>query len=294
MLIDGTWRGDWEPSDDDAEGRFVRKSSSIRGRPDPWEPGRYHLYIARTCPWAHRVLLTRALKGLEAQLPVHVVEPELSDQGWRFAPGADPLYGARYLWELYVRSDPRYTGRATVPLLWDERTDRAVNNESSELIRILDALPSDRPALSPPERIAELDALGASMYDGLNDGVYRAGFATTQAAYDDAVTGVFATLDQLEARLAPGPWLLGERLTEADIRLFVTLIRFESAYYGLFRCCIRRLADYPRLLDHTRRMYALPGVADTVSFDHIRRGYYSIRRLNPLGLVPAGPVDPLG
>ncbi|MEZ4235595.1 MAG: YceI family protein [Myxococcota bacterium] len=290
MLVDGTWRGAWRPSDDDDDaGRFVRKPSAFRGTPDPWEAGRYHLYVAGTCPWAHRVRIVAALKGLADHIPVHFVEPALSDQGWRFAPGADPLHGAAHLWELYVRADPHYTGRATVPLLWDTVRDTAVNNESSELVRILDALPSSAPRLSPPERRAEIDPLAERMYAALNDGVYRTGFATSQAAYDEAVAGVFAMMDELEARLARGPWLLGDALSELDVRLFVTLVRFELAYYVLFRCCVRHLGAYPRLLDHTRRFLQLPGVAATVDADAIRRGYFSIRRLNPSGLLPRGP-----
>ncbi|MEZ4316244.1 MAG: glutathione S-transferase C-terminal domain-containing protein [Myxococcota bacterium] len=295
MLVNGEWNGAWKPSDDDGDGRFVRKPSSFRDRTLVDEPGRYHLYVALICPWAHRVRLALALKGRAADFPVHVVEPELSEQGWAFAPGADPLHGSTHLWQLYTRTDASYTGRATVPLLWDTRTDRAVNNESADLVAMIDALPSEHPSLRPAEHLPELDALNADLYTRLNNGVYRAGFATTQAAYDHAVTDVFACMEALEARLADGrEWLLGDRLTEADLRLFATLIRFETAYYTLFKCSRRRLSEHPALLAHARRFLALPGVAETVSFDHIRRGYFSIRRLNPSGIVPSGPENPLG
>ncbi len=295
MVIDGQWRGAWKPSDDDdASGRFVRKATAYRDAPTPWEPGRYHLYVAWTCPWAHRVLLVRALKGLQDAIPVHLVQPELTEQGWAFSPGGDPRTGATYLWQVYVAGDPSFTGRATVPLLVDTHTGRPVRNESSELIRLLDALPSDRPRLSPPGLLPELDALGEALYHRFNNGVYRAGFATSQQAYNEAVADVFAVFGEMEERLRDRPWLLGEQLTEADLRLFVTVARFETAYHGLFRCNLRHLSDYPRVQDHARRLYALPGVADTVDFDAIQRGYYSIRRLNQMGLLPAGPADPLG
>lgn len=296
MLVDGTWRGDWKPSDgDDAKGRFVRKPSAFREAITDWEPGRYHLYAAYICPWAHRTLITRALKGLEDALPVHIVEPELTDEGWALDEGVDPLHGAHHLWQLYVHADGQYTGRATVPLLWDSQRDTAVNNESSEILRQLDALPSDAPTLVPAEHLERIDELNALMYESLNNGVYRAGFAATQEAYDSAVADVFRTLDTLEELLAERDWLVCDRPTEPDIRLFVTAARFDLAYHGLFKCNLRRLADYPRLLDHTRRMLALPGVKQTFRPDHIQRGYYSIRALNPSGIVPAGPAaDALG
>jgi len=294
MVIDGRWQGRWKPSDDDDDGgRFVRKETHYREAPEPFVSGRYHLYVAWTCPWAHRVLLVRALKGLAPSIPVHFVQPELSDQGWTFGDAGDPRTGARHLWQVYVAGDPGFSGRATVPLLVDTVTGRPVNNESSSLLRLLDALPSDAPALAPTEQLPAIDALGEALYHRLNNGVYRAGFATTQAAYDEAVRDVFAALDEMEQRLGDGrPWLLGDRLTEADLRLFVTTVRFEAAYHGLFKCNLRHLAAYPFVSAHGRRLLALPGVAATFDLEATKRGYYSIARLNPSGVVPAGPDGP--
>ncbi|WP_295044874.1 glutathione S-transferase C-terminal domain-containing protein [uncultured Paracoccus sp.] len=310
MLVNGTWTADWHPVQaKDEQGRFVRQESSFRnwitadGSPGPTgsggfraEAGRYRLYVALICPWASRTLIARKLKRLDGLIAVTVLNPVLTDQGWAFGgyPGADadPLHGAAHLHQLYTRADAGYTGRATVPLLWDERTDSAVSNESAEILRMFNTAFADlapgTPDLYPADLAARIDALNAQVYDSLNNGVYKAGFATTQAAYDEAVAGVFATLDRLEEELT-GPYLLGDRLTESDIRLFVTLIRFDAAYHGLFKTNIRRLADYPRLSAYLERMLRLPGVAETVSLDHIKAGYYSIKALNPTGIVPAGP-----
>ena len=289
MLVNGTWTTDWHPVQaKDDQGRFVRQVSSFRnwitadGRPGPTgtggfraEAGRYRLYVALICPWASRTLIARKLKGLEDLIAVTVVNPVLTDQGWGFGgyPGADPdpLHGAAHLHELYSRADDSYTGRATVPLLWDEQTDTAVSNESAEILRMFDTAFADlvpgRPVLYPADLAADIDALNAEIYDSLNNGVYKAGFASTQEAY----------------------YLFGDRLTEADIRLFVTLIRFDAAYHGLFKTNIRRIADYPRLSAYQERILRLPGVAETVNLDHIKAGYYSIKALNPTGIVPAGP-----
>ncbi len=310
MLVNGTWTTDWHPVQaKDDQGRFVRQVSSFRnwitanGRPGPTgtggfraEAGRYRLYVALICPWASRTLIARKLKGLEDLIAVTVVNPVLTDQGWGFGgyPGADPdpLHGAAHLHELYSRADDRYTGRATVPLLWDEQTNTAVSNESAELLRMFDTAFADlvpgRPDLCPADLVADIDALNAEVYDSLNNGVYKAGFATTQEAYDEAVAGVFAMLDRLEDRLT-GDYLFGDRQTEADIRLFVTLIRFDAAYHGLFKTNIRRIADYPRLSAYQERILRLTGVAETVNLDHIKSGYYSIKAMNPTGIVPAGP-----
>lgn len=257
------------------------------------EAGRYHLYVALICPWASRTLMARKLKGLEDVVGLSIVEPELTDQGWRFAPGADPVNGATYAHELYTKADPQVSGRATVPILWDKATATIVNNESADILRIFDAgfgALAKGPALYPAALAAEIDALNEAIYPTLNNGVYRAGFATTQLAYEEAFHDVFATLDALEARLADGrDWLHGQSFTETDIRAFVTLVRFDAAYHGLFKCNLRRLADYPRLSAYVARVYRLPGIADTVSIDHIKRGYYSIKALNPNGIVPLGP-----
>lgn len=310
MLVNGKWTSDWHPVQaKDSEGRFVRQQSSFRnwitadGTPGPTGTGgfkaeaeRYRLYVALICPWASRTLIARKLKGLEELIPVTVVNPVLTSQGWAFGgfPGAnaDPLHGAAHMHELYTHADSSYTGRATVPVLWDEATDTMVSNESADILRIFNTAFADlmpgRLDLYPADLAADIDALNAEVYDRLNNGVYKAGFASSQAAYDEAVAGVFATLDRLEDRLT-GDWIFGARFTEADIRLFVTLIRFDAAYHGLFKTNLRRIADYPRLSAYIERVLRLPGVRETVNIDHIKAGYYSIKALNPTGIVPAGP-----
>ena len=238
--------------------------------------------------------MARSLKGLEDAVAVSIVEPELTDQGWRFAEGADAVNGARYMHDLYTRADPHYTGRATVPILWDRARGTIVNNESADIVRMFNAgfgsLADASLDLYPEDLRPEIDRLNDVLYPGLNNGVYRAGFATTQVAYDEAFADVFATLDRMEARLAQnGPYLFGARLTESDLRLFVTLVRFDAAYHGLFKCNLRRIADYPGLTAHLGRMLGVPGVRATVDLDHIKRGYYSVKHLNPTGIVPVGP-----
>ncbi len=313
MLVDGKWVENWQPVQaTDAKGGFVRQVSSFRnwvtvdGSPGPTgeggfraEAGRYHLYVALICPWASRTLIARKLKGLEDAVSVSVVEPALSDEGWRFGdyPGAnrDTLNGATYLHEIYTRAEPHFTGRATVPVLWDRERGTIVNNESADILRMFNAgfgtLARNAVDLYPEARREAIDALNALIYPRLNNGVYRAGFATTQLAYEEAFADVFGMLDELEARLsAGGPFLLGAAVTEADIRLFVTLVRFDAAYNGLFKCNLRRLADYPALSAYLVRFLALPGVRGTVNVDHIKRGYYSIKALNPNRIVPVGPA----
>lgn len=312
MLVDGKWTSDWQPVQaTDAKGGFVRQVSGFRhwvtpdGAPGPSgeggfaaEAGRYHLVVGLICPWASRTLMARAMKGLEDVVSLSVVEPVLTDQGWRFGdfPGAtaDPLLGATYIHELYTRADPHYTGRATVPVLWDKQRGTIVSNESSEILRMFDKgfgdLANSAFDLSPADLLPEIDALNARVYDGFNNGVYRTGFATTQEAYEEAYHGVFATLDWLEERLvAGGPFLFGDRVTEADIRLFVTLVRFDPAYHGLFKCNKRPLTSYGAISAYLKRVLALPGVRGTVNVEHIKQGYYSIRALNPNGIVPVGP-----
>lgn len=310
MLVNGKWTSDWQPVQaKDDKGRFLRQVSSFRnwvtadGSPGPTgtggfkaEAGRYRLFVALICPWASRTLIARKLKGLEELIPVTVVNPVLTEQGWAFGgfPGsdADPLHGFAHMHQLYSHADAGFTGRATVPVLWDSQTDRMVSNESADILRMFDTAFADlapgKAELYPAELAAEIDAINPRIYDGLNNGVYKAGFASTQAAYDEAVGQVFATLDWLEERLS-GDYLF-DRLTEADIRLFVTLIRFDAAYHGLFKTNLRRIADYPRLQAHMERILRLPGVAETVNLDHIKAGYYSIKALNPSGIVPAGPA----
>lgn len=315
MLVNGKWTEDWQPvQSTDTKGGFVRQTSSFRnwitpdGSAGPTgdegfraEAGRYHLYVALICPWASRTLIARKLKGLEGAVSVSVVEPALSPEGWRFGtyPGAGPdsVNGATYLHELYTRADPQFTGRATVPVLWDKQRGTIVNNKSADILRIFDKgfgpLASSAFDLYPDDLQEAIDAINAEIYPRLNNGVYRAGFATTQLAYDEAVRDVFAELDTLEARLSgDGPLLFGDRFTEADIRLFVTLVRFDAAYHGLFKCNLRRLADYPALSAYLARVLAIPGVRETVNIDHIKQGYYSIRSLNPNGIVPLGPDLP--
>jgi len=310
MLVNGKWVAKWQPVQaKDEKGGFVRQNSSFRnwitpdGSPGPTgeggfeaEPGRYHLYVALICPWASRTLIGRSLKGLEDVISVSVVEPELSDHGWRFAE-PDELNGITYLHELYTRTDPMISGRATVPVLWDKKRGTIVNNESAEILRMMNSAFGDLADptfdLYPADLREEIDALNARIYPSLNNGVYRAGFATTQVAYEEAFHQVFAMLGELEAHLGDGrPFLLGDRVTEADVRLFVTLVRFDVAYHGLFKCNLRRLADYPALSEYQARFLALPGVWETVSVDHIKRGYYSVKALNPTGIVPLGPELP--
>jgi len=261
------------------------------------EAGRYHLYVALICPWASRTLIARKLKRLEDALGVSVVEPALTEQGWRFGdfPGSDrdTINRAVYLHELYTRAEPHFTGRATVPVLWDKKTGTIVNNESADILRILNsgfgALADDTVDLYPEKLRQDIDAWNERIYPALNNGVYRAGFATTQEAYEEAFHGVFDMLEKVEAHLAARKFLAGEQLTEADIRLFVTLIRFDVAYHGLLKCNLKRIADYPCLTAYLHRMLDVPGVRETVNINHIKRGYYSIKALNPNGIVPLGP-----
>ena len=306
MLVEGKWSSDWHPvQSTDKQGGFVRQTSGFRdfissdGSTEfAAEADRYHLYVALICPWASRALIARKLKGLESLISVTVVEPQLGAQGWRFGnfPGAqqDPLNNAQYLHEIYTRVAPDYTGRATVPVLWDKKTGTIVSNESADIVRMFNSgfgdLADNRIDLYPAALRPEIDALNESLYPRLNNGVYRAGFATTAISYQQAFNDVFSQLDELEALLGDGrTFLLGERLTEADIRLFVTLIRFDVAYHCLFKCNLRRIRDYTLLNRYLKSMLSVSGVRETVNIDHIKQGYYSIKALNPNGIVPAGP-----
>lgn len=313
MLVNGKWTTNWQPVQaKDAQGRFVRQVSSFRnwitadGSPGPTgtagfkaEAGRYRLFVALICPWASRTLIARKVKGLEALIPVTVVNPVLTEQGWAFGgyPGADtdPVQGAAHLHELYSRADPGFTGRATVPILWDSQTGTIVSNESADILRMFDTafaeLVPETPLLYPADLAADIDALNAEIYDSLNNGVYKAGFATDQAVYEREVAALFRALDELETLLAGQRYLLGDRVTEADWRLFTTLIRFDAVYHGHFKCNLRRLADYPNLWNYTRELYQWPGVARTVNFEHIKQHYYrSHPSINPNRIVPAGPL----
>jgi putative glutathione S-transferase len=293
-------------------GRFVRQDSVFRhwitpdGGPGPAgergfaaQPGRYHLYVSLACPWAHRTLLMRRFKGLESMISVSVVHWLMLEAGWTFEAGAgvipDPIFGAQTLRDIYLAADPQYAGRATVPVIWDRVEATIVNNESSEIIRMMnsafDAVGAAAGDFYPRPLRPEIDAVNARVYDTLNNGVYKAGFAATQAAYEEALEPLFATLDWLEQRLTGRSWLVGGSLTEADIRLFTTLVRFDSVYVTHFKCNLRRLADYPALWAYTRRFYQMPGVSDTVNFEHIKRHYFqSHRAINPRGIVAAGPL----
>jgi putative glutathione S-transferase len=290
VMVDGAWR-DVPRDTASSRGAFVRPESAFRDKVGSVEDKRYTLFVSRACPWAHRTLVVRALKGLERAVPVRYVLPYTGGNGWEFPEGEE----FRYLYQAYAEASPGYTGRVTVPLLWDSRERRIVKNESAEIVRMLnrDFEPLARrrlPDLYPPALAREIDAVNERVYRGLNNGVYRAGFATAQDKYDEAVEGVFSTLDWLERRLARRRWLCGARLTEADVRLFTTLIRFDAVYYSHFKCNLRRLVDYPRLWRYTRRFHALPGVARTVDLAEIKEHYYrSHRHINPTQIVPRGP-----
>ena len=311
LLIDGVWRDQWYDTGATG-GRFVRPRTTFRhwvtpdGSAGPTgsagfaaEPGRYHLYVSLACPWAHRTLIMRALKGLEALVSLSVVHWRMQDRGWTFEDGpgvvADPIHGAEVLYQVYLAADPRYTGRVTTPALWDRQTGTIVNNESSEILRMFnsafDAAGARAGDYCPADLRAEIEVLNDRIYGSVNDGVYKAGFATTQQAYEDAVGPLFETLDWLDARLARQRYLCGERMTEADIRLLVTLLRFDLVYFSHFKCNLRRIADYPQLSGYMRDLSQLPGIGASFDAMHAKRHYYeSHRTLNPSGIVPVGPA----
>ena len=293
------------------KGEFVRSVSNFRnwvtndGSAGPTgedgfiaEPGRYHLYVSHACPWAHRTLIYRALKGLEDVISVSVVHPLMPAESWVFGeyPGAteDHVNKANYLYENYLMADPHFNGLVTVPVLWDKKRQTIVNNESSEIIRMLnsafDAFGNSDVDLYPEALRNEIDAINETVYNNVNNGVYRAGFATTQEAYNKAFDRLFNTLDELEERLSTQRYLVGEQITEADWRLFTTLVRFDAVYYSHFKTNKKRLMDYPNLWSYTRELYQVPGVAETVNMDHIKYHYFgSHRSINPTGIVPKGP-----
>jgi putative glutathione S-transferase len=313
LLVDGVWRDQWYDTAKSG-GRFERSAAQFRnwvtndGSPGPSgkggfkaESGRYHLYVSYACPWAHRTLIFRALKGLERHISLSVVHWHMAENGWTFAPGdgvvPDPLNGARFMHQVYTAADPEYSGRVTVPVLWDKQQKTIVSNESPEIIRMFnsafDALPGVDAALDfyPAALRDEIDAVNERVYATVNNGVYRAGFATAQEPYDEAVRELFASLDWLEARLARQRYVAGNIITEADWRLFTTLLRFDPVYNTHFKCNRQRLVDYPNLWNYTRELYQVPGVAPTVRLDHIKKHYWgSHRNINPSGLVPIGPA----
>jgi len=304
LLIQGKWKDQWYDTRKTG-GHFVRKAAAFRN----WvtadgssgfraEPGRYHLYVSLACPWAHRTLIFRKLKKLEGAITLSVVDPYMGENGWTFGDGPgcipDTVNHARYLHEIYTAARADYSGRVTVPVLWDREQRTIVNNESSEIIRMFnrafDAFGDPRVDFCPPELRQEIDALNAVIYENVNNGVYRCGFATTQEAYEEAFDRLFRALDLLERRLAVKRYLVGETITEADWRLFTTLVRFDPVYVGHFKCNLRRIADYPHLSGYLRELYQVPGVAETVDFNHIKRHYYeSHATINPTGIVPRGP-----
>lgn len=310
-LVNGEWKPVWYDTDSTG-GEFVRDTSKFRnwitpdGSPGPTgeggfpaESGRYHLYVSYACPWAHRTLIFRALKDLDAHIDVSVVHPDMLEDGWEFRedfPGAtgDRLFGSRYLRDVYTRDKPDVSGRVTVPVLWDKKRGVIVSNESSEIIRMFnsafDGLTGNTADYWPEELRAEIEKVNTRIYDTVNNGVYRAGFATTQAAYDTAVTALFETLDWLEDRLSKQRYLMGARITEADLRLLPTLLRFDSVYHLHFKCNRNRIVDLPNLWAYTRELYQLPGVAETVNLDHIVRHYhYSHETINPNRIIPINP-----
>jgi putative glutathione S-transferase len=310
LLVDGVWRDRWY--DTSGDGRFKRQDSGFRNWVTPdgaggptgeggfeAEPGRYHLYVSLACPWAHRTLIFRRLKCLETIVGLSVVHWHMGEEGWTFEPGPgvvpDPALGARVLHQLYTAAKPDCTGRVTVPVLWDLQRRTIVSNESSEILRMFNAAFDGVGALGgdlyPPDLREEIDRLNARIYETVNNGVYRAGFATTQDAYEEAVRPLFETLDGLDERLADRRYLCGERITEADWRLFTTLVRFDPVYVGHFKCNLRRIADYPNLSGYLRDLYQQDGIADTVDMGHIKAHYYgSHPSINPTGIVPLGPA----
>ncbi|QQD17985.1 glutathione S-transferase family protein [Spongiibacter nanhainus] len=301
LLVNGEWRDKWYNTEDNG-GEFKRESAQCRGWIGddryPAESGRYHLYVSLACPWAHRTLIFRELKQLQDHISVSVVSPLMLEQGWSFdteqGSSGDALYNSQHMHQIYTRHQSDYTGRVTVPVLWDKQREEIVSNESADIIRMFnsafDDITGNREDYYPVALREEIDAVNERVYHTVNNGVYRAGFATAQDAYEKAYGELFDTLDFLEQRLAQQRYLAGAQLTEADWRLFTTLIRFDAVYHGHFKCNRQRLAEFPNLSNYLRELYQQTGVADTVDFDHIKRHYYiSHPMINPTQIVPAGP-----
>lgn len=310
LLVDGKWHNKWYDTEKN-DGRFIREESQFRNWITPdgsagpsgeagfkAEAGRYHLYISNACPWANRTMIMRKLKGLEEMISVSVVHPLMAENGWTFEPEkdvvADPVIVANYLYELYTHVEPAYSGRVTVPVLYDLKQDKIVNNESSEIMRMLNSAFDDVGAKEgdyyPEDLREDIDAINEKVYGAVNNGVYKAGFATKQKVYEEEVTKLFERLDELENMLEEKAYLTGDRLTEADIRLFTTLVRFDSVYYTHFKCNTQRITDYPNLWHYTRKIYNLGGISETINFRHIKEHYFaSHKTINPTGIVPVGP-----
>jgi glutathionyl-hydroquinone reductase len=312
VLINGVWTDGELPQETEDGGRFKRAESRFRDRVTAdgssgfkAEPGRYHLYVSHGCPWAHRTLIYRALKKLDGLISVAYSVPGIKKKGWTFEDDSrfpdctpDTVNGFRYLYEAYIATDKNYTGKVTVPTLWDKRTKRIVNNESSEIIRMLNsefnAITGNKSDYYPAELRSDVNAINERIYHYVNNGVYRCGFAKSQAAYEEAYDGLFATLDNLEEQLSRQRYLVGSQITEADWRLFPTLVRFDVAYFSIFKCNQKRIADYPNLLNYMRELYQMPGVADTVKPRYYVINYYSIAKLNPTEIIPKGTPNDLG
>ncbi len=304
LLVDGSWQDKWYDTKA-SKGKFVRQDSLFRDSVNandnakfPAESGRYHLYVSLACPWAHRTLIFRKLKKLEDHISVSVVNPDMLDKGWVFDrySGAtkDHLYNFDNMYQVYTKAISDITSRVTVPVLWDKKTETIINNESAEIIRMFNSefngITGDKQDFYPVSLRSEIDEINSFVYDNINNGVYKAGFATTQVAYEEAVYALFSALDKLEDRLTTQRYLVGDQITEADWRLFTTLVRFDPVYVGHFKCNLKRIEDYPALRGYLRDLYQVDGVADTVNFDHIKRHYYySHDMINPTRVVPAGP-----
>lgn len=310
LLVDGVWQDKWYDTKSTG-GKFVRSQSQFRnwitkdGSAGPSgkegfkaESGRYHLYISLACPWASRTLMMRKLKDLEDHISLSVVNPYMLENGWTFEEYdgviPDPLFESQYLYQLYLQADPNYSGRVTVPVLWDKKTQTIVSNESADIIRMFNTAFNDITGNTDdyyPESLQEaIDDINAIVYDNVNNGVYKTGFATEQSVYEKELNSLFAELNRLEELLASQEWLVGNQMTEADIRLFTTLVRFDAVYYGHFKCNLKRLVDHPNLWNYTKRIYNLPGIPETVNFDHIKTHYYgSHKTINPNGIIPLGP-----
>ncbi|WP_371193333.1 glutathione S-transferase family protein [Glaciecola sp. SC05] len=308
LLVDGQWHDQWYDTKNN-DGKFVRQDSKFRDQIEasadakfPAESGRYHLYVSLACPWAHRTLIFRALKGLDEHITVSVVSPDMLENGWEFGAYQDAtedhVFGFNYMHQVYTKVKPNITTRVTVPVLFDKKTQQIVNNESADIIRILNTafneITGNTEDYYPQELHHQIDLINSFVYDNINNGVYKSGFATTQEAYEESVINLFNALDKIESILSKQRYLVGDQITEADWRLFTTLIRFDPVYVGHFKCNIRRIADYPNIYNYMKELYQIEGIADTTNFDHIKRHYYfSHTMINPTQVVPMGPVEDL-